>query len=76
PFVLVLNHQTSLDILVMLEILPDRCVSIGKKEIMYMGTFGLASWLAGTVFIDRSDREGSINALTQLAQSMQKENVS
>ncbi|NWI57134.1 PLCA acyltransferase, partial [Calyptomena viridis] len=75
PFVLVLNHQTSLDILVMLEILPHRCIPIGKKEILYMGTFGLALWLAGTVFIDRSDREGSINTLTELAQSLHKDNL-
>ncbi|NXM67587.1 PLCA acyltransferase, partial [Serilophus lunatus] len=75
PFVMVLNHQSSLDILVMLEILPDRCVPIGKKEVQYMGTFGLASWLVGTVFIDRSDREGSINALTKLAQSIHKDNL-
>ncbi|NXK41437.1 PLCA acyltransferase, partial [Piprites chloris] len=75
PFVMVLNHQTSLDILVLMEILPRRCISISKKETLYMGTFGLASWLAGTVFIDRKDREGSINTLTEVAQSMHKDNL-
>ncbi|NWI88227.1 PLCA acyltransferase, partial [Pitta sordida] len=75
PFVLVLNHQSSLDILAMLEVLPPRCVPIAKREILYMGTFGLASWLAGVVFIDRSDREGSITTLTEVAQSLHKENL-
>ncbi|NXF12451.1 PLCA acyltransferase, partial [Smithornis capensis] len=75
PFVLVLNHQTSLDIMVLLEILPHRCVPIAKREILYMGTFGLACWLTGIVFIDRSDREGSIHTLTELAQALQRDNL-
>ncbi|NXP22751.1 PLCA acyltransferase, partial [Scytalopus superciliaris] len=75
PYVLVLNHQTSLDILAMMEILPRRCVPIAKKEILYMGTFGLACWLAGIIFIDRRNREGSINTLTEVAQSMHRDNL-
>ncbi|EOB04028.1 1-acyl-sn-glycerol-3-phosphate acyltransferase alpha, partial [Anas platyrhynchos] len=74
PFVLVLNHQTSLDIMVMMEILPSRCVAIAKKEILYMGTFGLACWLAGIIFIDRKKREESIATLTEVAHSMHKDN--
>ncbi|XP_040468687.1 1-acyl-sn-glycerol-3-phosphate acyltransferase alpha-like isoform X1 [Falco naumanni] len=75
PFVLVLNHQTSLDIMVMMEILPDRCVPIAKKEILYMGTFGLACWLSGIIFIDRKKKEESITTLTQVAHSLHKEKV-
>ncbi|NWX40863.1 PLCA acyltransferase, partial [Steatornis caripensis] len=74
PFVLVLNHQTSLDMMVMMEILPSRCVPIAKKEILYMGPFGLACWLSGLVFIDRKKREESITTLTELAHSLRKEN--
>ncbi|NXK89330.1 PLCA acyltransferase, partial [Formicarius rufipectus] len=76
PFVLVLNHQTSLDILVVMEILPRRCVPVVKKEVLYMGTFGLACWLAGVIFLDRGNREGSINTLTEVAQSLHKDNLS
>ncbi|NXI64798.1 PLCA acyltransferase, partial [Anseranas semipalmata] len=74
PFVLVLNHQTSLDIIMMVEIIPSRCVIIAKKEILYMGTFGLACWLSGLIFIDRKKREESITTLTEVAHSMHKEN--
>ncbi|XP_059721844.1 1-acyl-sn-glycerol-3-phosphate acyltransferase alpha-like isoform X2 [Haemorhous mexicanus] len=75
PFVLVLNHQTSLDIMVMMEILPRRCVPIAKKEILYMGTFGLACWLAGVIFIDRKRREESIGTLTEVAHSLHRDNL-
>ncbi|NWY05748.1 PLCA acyltransferase, partial [Nothoprocta ornata] len=74
PAVLVLNHQNSLDIMVMMEILPSRCVPIAKKEILYMGTFGLACWFSGIIFINRKKREESINILTEVAHSMNKEN--
>ncbi|NXG21234.1 PLCA acyltransferase, partial [Grallaria varia] len=75
PFVLVVNHQNSLDVLLVMEILPHRCVPIAKKEILFMGTFGLACWLAGVIFIDRRNREGSINTLTEVAQSLHKDNL-
>lgn len=61
---------------VMMEILPSRCVPIAKKEILYMGTFGIACWLSGLIFIDRKKKEESITVLTDVAQSLHKENVS
>ncbi|XP_008500145.1 1-acyl-sn-glycerol-3-phosphate acyltransferase alpha isoform X1 [Calypte anna] len=75
PFILVLNHQTSLDIMVMMEILPDRCAPIAKKEILYMGPFGLACWLAGLIFIDRKKKEEAITILTEVADTLKKENL-
>lgn len=60
----------------MMEILPRRCVPIAKKEILYMGTFGLACWLAGVIFIDRKRREESIGTLTEVAHSLHRDNVS
>nr|XP_009938659.1 PREDICTED: 1-acyl-sn-glycerol-3-phosphate acyltransferase alpha-like [Opisthocomus hoazin] len=74
PFILVLNHQTSLDVMVMTEILPNRCVVVAKKEILYMGSFGLACWLSGFIFIDRKKKEESIATLTEVAHSLHKDN--
>ncbi|KAM9615553.1 LOW QUALITY PROTEIN: uncharacterized protein ACIBXB_021952 [Morphnus guianensis] len=76
PFILMLNDQTSLDIMVMLEVLPSRCVPIAKKEILYMGTFGVACWLSGLIFIDHKKKEESITTLLEVAHSLHKENVS
>lgn len=60
----------------MMQILPNRCVPIGKKEILYMGSFGIACWLSGVIFIDRKKREESIAILTEVAHTMRKDNVS
>ncbi|NXW18445.1 PLCA acyltransferase, partial [Circaetus pectoralis] len=74
PFILMLNDQTSLDIMVMMEVLPSCCVPIAKKEILCMGTFSLACWLSGLIFIDHKKREESITTLIEVAHSLHKEN--
>ncbi|KFQ62293.1 1-acyl-sn-glycerol-3-phosphate acyltransferase alpha, partial [Pelecanus crispus] len=56
PYVIVCNHQASLDLMGMVEVIPDRCVPIAKKELMYMGTVGWACWLSGIIFIDRQSQ--------------------
>ncbi|XP_057216112.1 1-acyl-sn-glycerol-3-phosphate acyltransferase beta [Triplophysa rosa] len=53
PYVIISNHQSSLDVLGMMEILPDRCTMIAKKELIWAGTVGMICWLGGIVFINR-----------------------
>lgn len=54
--VVVLNHQSAVDLLGIMEIWPilGRAAPVAKKSLMYMGPFGLAAWLIGVVFIDRT----------------------
>lgn len=43
----------------------ERCTVVAKKIILFFGTFGLAAWLWGTIFIDRKnvhDAQATINA--------------
>ncbi|KFP45430.1 1-acyl-sn-glycerol-3-phosphate acyltransferase alpha, partial [Chlamydotis macqueenii] len=75
PYVIVCNHQASLDLMGMVEVIPDRCVPIAKKELMYMGTVGWACWLSGIIFIDRHKREDAIDVISQTARTMRRENV-
>lgn len=75
PYVVVSNHQSSLDLLGMMEILPGRCVPIAKRELMYAGTAGLACWLAGVIFINRKKTDDAISVMTEAAETMLKEDV-
>lgn len=75
PYVIISNHQSSLDLMGMMEILPDRCVAIAKKELMYAGTVGLVCWLAGIIFIDRQKKTDAKSVMTEAAQTMLKENI-
>ncbi|NXK45184.1 PLCA acyltransferase, partial [Chauna torquata] len=75
PYVIVCNHQASLDLMGMVEVIPDRCVPIAKKELMYMGTVGWACWLSGIIFIDRRKRGDAIDVISQTAQTIRRENL-
>lgn len=57
--VLLINHQSALDLFILAEIWPiyERCTVISKREIFYIWPFGLACWLWGTIFIDRLNVE-------------------
>ncbi|XP_030053147.1 1-acyl-sn-glycerol-3-phosphate acyltransferase alpha [Microcaecilia unicolor] len=75
PYVVVSNHQSELDLLGMMEILPNRCVPIAKRELMYAGTAGLACWLAGVIFINRKKTDDAISVMSEAAQTMLREDV-
>ncbi|NWZ25388.1 PLCA acyltransferase, partial [Asarcornis scutulata] len=75
PYVIVCNHQASLDLMGMVEVIPDRCVPIAKKELMYMGTVGWACWLSGIIFIDRHKRGDAIGVISQTAKTIRRENL-
>jgi len=65
--VVVINHQSSLDLIVLAELWPimDRCAVISKKEIFYIWPFGLAAWLWGTIFIDRLNGSKAKNTINK-----------
>ncbi|KAM9520894.1 1-acyl-sn-glycerol-3-phosphate acyltransferase alpha-like [Guaruba guarouba] len=74
-YVIVCNHQASLDLMGMVEVIPDRCVPIAKKELLYMGMVGWACWLSRIIFIDRYKREDAINVIAQTARTMRREKL-
>ncbi|KAK2511891.1 hypothetical protein Q9966_016530 [Columba livia] len=65
PYVVVSNHQSSLDLMGMMEVLPDRCVPIAKRELLYMGAVGLVCWLGGIIFIDRKRTSDAISVMAE-----------
>ncbi|NWR19209.1 PLCA acyltransferase, partial [Rhodinocichla rosea] len=75
PFVIVCNHQASLDLMGMVEVIPERCVPIAKRELLYLGTVGWACWLSGIIFIKRQRRDAAIEVISRTASTMRRENV-
>lgn len=75
PYVIVCNHQASLDLMGMVEVIPKRCVPIAKKELLYMGTVGWACWLSGMIFIDRQRTGDAIDVISQTAKTIRRENL-
>ncbi|XP_041825697.1 1-acyl-sn-glycerol-3-phosphate acyltransferase beta [Melanotaenia boesemani] len=75
PYVIISNHQSSLDVLGMMEILPDRCTMIAKKELIYAGTVGLICWLGGIVFINRKKTTDAKSVMADAAKTMLDEQI-
>ncbi|XP_046668858.1 1-acyl-sn-glycerol-3-phosphate acyltransferase beta-like isoform X2 [Homalodisca vitripennis] len=70
--VVVINHQSGLDLLVLAEIWPvmQRCTVISKQEIFYLWPFGLAAWLWGTIFINRLNNEQAQSAINKTGETI------
>ncbi|XP_063746248.1 1-acyl-sn-glycerol-3-phosphate acyltransferase beta isoform X2 [Eleginops maclovinus] len=75
PYVIISNHQSSLDVLGLMEILPDRCTMIAKKELIYAGTVGLICWLGGIVFINRKKTSDAKSVMIDAAKTMLDDQV-
>lgn len=67
PAIYVANHQSQLDIPVLALAMPTDFRVVTKRELLFVPVFGWALWLAGFVFIDRSDRERAIRSLDRAA---------
>ncbi|XP_072176434.1 1-acyl-sn-glycerol-3-phosphate acyltransferase alpha-like [Diadema setosum] len=77
PCVVVANHQSSIDLFSMFSfgVWPKRCVPIGKKELLFTGTFGACLYLCGIIFIDRLNPDKARNTLERTAKYMEDNNV-
>uniref|UniRef100_U3I8P6 1-acylglycerol-3-phosphate O-acyltransferase n=1 Tax=Anas platyrhynchos platyrhynchos TaxID=8840 RepID=U3I8P6_ANAPP len=76
PAIIVSNHQSILDMMGLMEVLPDNCVQVGKKELMYAGTVGLIIYLGGVIFINRKSTSSAKMVMAEVAKTMATDNVS
>lgn len=53
----------------------ERCTVISKKEIFYFWPFGLASWLWGTIFIDRLNVESAQKTINETGETIRRKQV-
>ncbi|XP_076436705.1 1-acyl-sn-glycerol-3-phosphate acyltransferase alpha-like [Babylonia areolata] len=75
PYVLVANHQSSLDFMGMMEIWPSRCTALAKRSLQYMVPFGLAATMAGTVFVDRGNRDRAFDTMDGAAAAIRQKKI-
>ncbi len=70
-----MNKLLILSLSGMMEILPDRCTMIAKKELIYAGTVGLICWLGGIVFINRKKTSDAKSVMADAAKTMLDDQV-
>ena len=63
PAVFIFNHQSGIDMLLLCKLLKRDIIGVAKQEVRRNPIFGPVFALAGTVFIDRANREKAIEAL-------------
>lgn len=71
--VVVVNHQSSLDVLGLLTTLwplfDGKLSCVAKKSLLWAGPFGLAAYLSGVTFIDRAKAKEAHNLLMGAVQA-------
>ncbi|XP_074653967.1 1-acyl-sn-glycerol-3-phosphate acyltransferase alpha-like [Tubulanus polymorphus] len=75
PYIIVCNHQSSLDLIGMMDIWPDRCTTIAKKVLKFAGPFGLTAYLSGTIFIDRLNHERAKGTMDETAKKIKNDKI-
>nr|XP_037270441.1 1-acyl-sn-glycerol-3-phosphate acyltransferase alpha-like [Rhipicephalus microplus] len=66
-FIMVVNHQSSLDVYGLMHVWQEfhPCLAVMKRELVYTGPLALVCYLAGCIFIDRHDPRQSHRALNE-----------
>lgn len=72
----VANHQNNYDIVMAAYVVQPNTVTIGKKSIIWIPLFGQLYWLAGNLLIDRNNSTRAYNTLTNIINSIKKQNIS
>lgn len=75
PRVVVLNHSSVLDMLVMAAVSPPRMVGVSKKELRWFFPINLAFFLVGVVFVDRSSPAAAVEDLRKVALRVGQESL-
>lgn len=76
PCVLIGNHQSELDVLLLGAIFPKYCAVTAKSSLKLLPFLGWFMALSGTVFIDRSNRNSAVAAFAGAAEEMKRERQS
>lgn len=60
----------------LMEALPERCVQIAKRELLFLGPVGLVIYLGGIFFINRQQSRTARTVMADVGERMVKDNVS
>lgn len=76
PCVFISNHQDNFDIFIGASAIPERTVSMGKRNIIYIPIFGLFYWLSGNILIDRKNKRSAFDTMDDVAKTIKSKNKS
>jgi 1-acyl-sn-glycerol-3-phosphate acyltransferase len=53
----------------------NNCTAVGKRSLMYLGVFGLATYLCDTVFLDRHDHAKALQQMNAIVDQIHLKKV-
>ena len=76
--VVVVNHQSSLDVLGLLchlwPLMDGQCTVIAKKSLLFAGPFGLMAYMSGITFIDRNKQSEAKEIMKKTVEKCKEQN--
>ncbi|WP_372761006.1 1-acylglycerol-3-phosphate O-acyltransferase [Pseudoalteromonas sp.] len=76
PAVYVANHQNNYDLFTIAAMVPENCVSVGKKSLKWIPFFGQLYWLSGNILIDRANRSKAAGTISKAAAKIKQKGLS
>ena len=76
PAVYVANHQNNYDIFTLPAMVPENCVSLGKKSLKWIPFFGQLYWLSCNILIDRANRSKAAGTISKSAEKIKQKGLS
>lgn len=76
PAVVIFNHQSKVDVMILAKLMRRDMAGIGKQEIKKSPVIGRILEYAGTVFIDRKNSASAIDAMAPLVDVIKNEGKS
>lgn len=73
PYIIVSNHQSALDVLMLGRVFPKGCTMTAKKSLKYAPFLGWFMALSGTLFLERTDRQKSVETLNRSLEVLKEE---
>lgn len=67
--VVIVNHQSTLDVVWFCAVCPGRMGSVGKRELIWVPVLNLAWWAFRLFLVDRSNNESAIITMKQAAEN-------
>ena len=74
-FIIVANHQSSLDLFPILKATPQTTTFLAKKELLFAPLFGVAAWLFGIVFINRGHSKSARDVMDKTTKTIIEKKV-
>ncbi|KAG0363919.1 hypothetical protein BC939DRAFT_498999 [Gamsiella multidivaricata] len=72
PAIVVCNHQSNIDLIIVGRLYPTYCSIMAKKELIYVPVLGLFMKLANVIFIDRKNHKKALESTANAVAEMKK----